>query len=393
MPTHHSNPDRRQFLSRTSLALASAGLATWPHATAASQARAGAPAAGKTLLRTLGRTGLKVPIVSMGVMNANNPELLKQAYEAGVRFYDTAQGYQGGRNEQMIGDVFTQLGVRDKVIIQTKIKFPRGAASDTRTQLINEFAVSLDRLQTKYVDILLIHNPSVEQMNDPGIVAALKELKQQKAVRFVGVSQHSDMAGVLDSAAQTGHYDVVLISYNVTMAEDAALATAIKAAAGKGVGIIAMKTQTAGRAKNLGALNQTAMLKWVLQHPEVATSVPGFTNADQLAESFSVASNLDLTADEKAWLADKNVRAALDFCRQCGTCLATCPRGVDVPTLMRTHMYAANYANFEQARATFEEVPAGASLGQCASCGSCVAECVTNVRIAERISDLKAIYA
>jgi succinate dehydrogenase/fumarate reductase-like Fe-S protein len=66
---------------------------------------------------------------------------------------------------------------------------------------------------------------------------------------------------------------------------------------------------------------------------------------------------------------------------------------VDVPTLMRTHMYAANYANFEQARATFEEIPAAASLGQCASCASCAARCAHNVAIAERIADLKAIYA
>jgi heterodisulfide reductase subunit C len=56
-------------------------------------------------------------------------------------------------------------------------------------------------------------------------------------------------------------------------------------------------------------------------------------------------------------------------------------------------MYAANYANFGQARATFEEIPAEASLGVCASCASCAARCANNVRIAERLADLKAMYA
>jgi len=389
-----SSPDRnrRQFLSQASLALASAGVAGLPRLSGAEPQGPAAPA-GKVIKRTLGRTALELPIVSMGVMNANNPDLLKQAYEAGVRLFDTAQGYQQGRNERMIGDVFTQMGVRDKVAIQTKIRFPRAAAGEIKTQFLSDFAGCLERLQTKYVDILLVHNPSVEQMNGPELVSALEELKRQKTARFVGVSQHGDMAGVLRSAADTGTYDVVLASFNVTLAADAALLAAIKAASARGVGIIAMKTQTGGRSRNLGTLNQTAMLKWVLRHPEITTAVPGFTNADQLAESFSVAAGLDYTQDEKAWLADKSVRAALEFCRQCGSCLPTCPGGVDVPTLMRTHMYAANYANFEQARATFEEIPAAASLGQCASCASCAARCAHNVAIAERIADLKAIYA
>ena len=243
------------------------------------------------------------------------------------------------------------------------------------------------------MDILLVHQPSVEQMNHAEMIAALDELRRQKTVRFIGVSQHSGQAGTLRSAAETGTYDVVMVGFNVTNAADGEFLAAIKAAAARGVGVVAMKTQTGGRARTLGALNQTAMLKWVLRHPEIATAVPGFTNADQLAESFSVASGLDYTAEEQSWLADKNVQLALDFCKQCGACLPGCPRGVDIPTLMRTHMYAANYANFEQARATFDEIPANASLRRCTACPECSARCIGNVRIGERLADLKTMYA
>ena len=401
MPSDNPKSSRRQFLSRTSLALASAGVvglprpwAVGPEAAAGQAKTAGAPAKGKGVIeRTLGRTGITLPVVSMGVMNANNPDLLKQAYEAGVRLFDTALGYQQGRNEKMIGDVVSQLGIRDKVIIQTKAPFPRAAAGEIKAKFLADFAGCLERLQTKYVDIMLIHQPSVEQMNNPEVVAALKELKQQKQARFIGVSQHAGQAGILKSAAETGIYDVVLVGFNITNASDGDFLGAIKAASAKGVGVIAMKTQTGGRARNLGALNQTAMLKWALQHPEIATAVPGFTNSDQLAESFSVASGLDYTAGEKAWLADKNVQLALDFCKQCGTCLPTCPSGVDIPTLMRTHMYAASYANFEQARATFNEIPENAGLKNCTDCAHCSARCVNNVRIGEQIAELKSIYA
>jgi len=356
-------------------------------------AEAQPPKAGAVIQRTLGRTGLKLPIVSMGVMNANNPDLLKQAYEAGVRLFDTAEGYQQGRNERMIGDVLSQLGIRDKVIVQTKVRYPRAPAGEIKAALMTSFAGCLERLQTKHVDILLIHQPSVEQMNNPEAVAALKELKQQKTARWIGVSTHADQAGILRSAAQTGIYDVVLASFNVTNAADGDLLAAMQAAAAKGVGVIAMKTQTGGRAKNLGVLNHKALLKWALRHTEIATAVPGFTNSDQLAESFSVASGLEYTPEEKTWLADKNVQLALDFCKQCGTCLPSCRRGVDIPALMRTHMYAANYANFEHARATFDEIPAKASLGNCADCATCSARCANSVRIGDRLADLRTMYA
>jgi len=393
MAADSPDKNRRKFLSQTSFALASAGVVGLPYRWMPGQQAPAAPVKGKTIIqRTMGKTGMKVPIVSMGVMNANNPEIVKQAYEAGVRLFDTALGYQQGRNEKMVGDVITQLGVREKVFIQTKIPFPRVAAGAMKERFLADFAGCLERLQTKYVDVLMIHQASVEQMNNPEIVAALKEAKQQKTARFIGVSQHQGQAGILNSAAETGIYDVILVGFNILNAEDADFLAAIKNAADKGIGIVAMKTQTGGRAKNLGQLNQNAMLKWVLQHPEIATAIPGYTNFDQLNESFAVASGLDLTGEEKAWLNDKNVKLALDFCKQCGTCLPTCPRGVDIPTLMRTHMYAACYANFDQSRATLEEIPENAGLRICADCAHCSARCTNHLRINEKIADLKTIY-
>ncbi len=389
------NPDqsRRQFLSQTSFAMAAAGVTAVPRSWLPRQQPA-APAKGKPIIqRTLGRTGIKVPVVSMGVMNANNPEVIKQAYEAGVRLFDTALGYQGGRNEEMVGSVFAQLGVRDKVVIETKIPVPRGMTTGIKDKILSDFAGCLKRLQTSYVDILMMHQPSVEAMNNPEIVAALREAKQQKTAKFIGVSQHAGQAGTLNSAAETGIYDVVLVGFNFTNAADQNFLQAIKNASAKGVAVIAMKTQTGGRNRNAGPLNQTAMLKWVLQHPEISTAIPGYTTFDQLNESFSVATGLDYTNEEKTWLADKNVMLALDFCQQCGSCLGTCPKGVDVPTLMRTHMYAANYTNFDQARRTLEEIPANAGLHNCSDCSDCSARCANRVRIGDRISELKLIYA
>ena len=67
----------------------------------------------------------------MGVMNADNPALVKRSFEMGVRHFDTASGYQKGRNEEMLGSVIKELKVRDQVIIATKIPRP-GPRSWTR---------------------------------------------------------------------------------------------------------------------------------------------------------------------------------------------------------------------------------------------------------------------
>ena len=72
------------------------------------------------LRRTLGKTGLTLPVVSMGVMNADIPGLLRRGYELGIRHLDTAAVYQNGRNEEMVGQVIKEMGVRDKVVISTK---------------------------------------------------------------------------------------------------------------------------------------------------------------------------------------------------------------------------------------------------------------------------------
>ena len=103
--------------------------------------------------------------------------------------------------------------------------------------------------------------------------------------------------------------------------------------------------------------------------------------------------DLEYTEDEKRFLADNEMMMGLGFCRQCRACVASCPHGVEVPELMRTHMYAAQYSNFRQARVTLDEIPAGRSIAACKGCDTCSAKCAHHVDIAYRIENLKLMYA
>lgn len=360
---------------------------------------------GGAIRRALGKTGIEIPVVSMGVMNADMPGLLRAAYDLGIRHFDTAANYQFGRNETMVGSVIRELGARDKVTIATKghtRQQRRGlSAEDSKKKLLAAFEGSLRRLGTDYVDILYIHDvSSAEDMNEPGALEALREFKKSGKARLVGVSTHTGMADVLNEAARGGFYDVVLASYNFTMADDEELERAIGNAAKKGIGVIGMKTM-AGGDRGPGADTRDgyaretitrACFKWALRDERVTTVIPGFTTREQLELDFSVARDLSLGAEEKRFLADNKVKLGMGFCRQCGACLASCPRGADVPSLVRTHMYAAQYGNLPAAREALDAIEPGRGAEACRSCASCGARCARAVDIPRRIEELKLLW-
>jgi len=386
------NLSRRKFLAGTGSALAFAPMGLGlPASVAAAQSPA-------IIKRKLGRTDIEVPIVSMGVMNADNPAVIQGSYNLGVRFFDTARLYLNGRNEEMVGKVIKDMGVRKDVCIQTKgwygnrnLDLRKSTPEQRKQDLLKEFDSSLAALQTDYVDTFLLHDPDVAQMTDSGIKEALAEMKKRKKARYIGVSTHTREADVLNAAMKEGIYDTVTVSFNFTRNDDTALLAAIKNAAKAGIGIIAMKTQASGRGQTV-RVNQTAALKWVLRNLEITTAIPGYMNFDHMKEDFSVAYGLDYTDAEKKFLSDRNLQAFVQFCRQCSTCRSSCPKGVDIPTLMRTHMYAAKYGNFVHARATLDEIASNVGLKNCVDCSDCGAKCANYVGIADNIRDLKAMY-
>ena len=343
------------------------------------------------------------PVVSMGVMNADNPEVLAESYNMGVRHFDTAWYYQRGRNEEMVGDVITNLGARDQVIIATKILLREGSktAKEKKAIFLERFEQSLSRLKTDYVDILYLHDVTgISQINVPEIREAFSELKEKKKIRHIGFSTHRNMAEVIEEAMKTDFWEVILVAYNFAMADDAGLLTTLQKAAAKGIGLVGMKTQAGGgwwrnsrqkTEKLSGTLSQTAMLKWVLQHPFITTAVPGYTSFEHMKEDVSVAYDLSYSKDEIKFLEDRDIKLSLGFCRQCQQCLASCPNQVDIPTLMRVHMYLYQYQNTEHAYAVYESMGKQKALDPCRLCNTCSASCANHVAIPQKIEALKQL--
>lgn len=388
--------NRRDFIVKPMLWAGAATLIGKSESLFADAATPNAP----LLHRTLGKTGISLPIVSMGVMNADIPGLLRRAYELGIRHFDTAAGYQQGRNEEMVGSVIKEMGVRDKVVISTKQpsrNHPQSSAQAKRL-FIEGVESSLKRLQMDHVDILYHHGvDSVEDAQAEGPLEGLQSLKKDGKTRFLGLSTHKTV-DVVPEVIRLRIFDVALVTLNYTMAHDTEILSTIQRAAQAGLGIVAMKTQAGGRVKpdpklpkELPPESQTALLKWVLNHEFVTTAIPGFSAYEHLEQDFSVARDLGYTEQETKFLADKSFMATVQFCQQCGACKEECPKQVDIPVLMRSHMYALQYRNTGMAREALASAAPGRGLDACANCHVCPVTCRNAVQIARKIDDLKTL--
>ncbi|MZP55542.1 MAG: oxidoreductase, partial [Bacteroidales bacterium] len=302
--------------------------------------------------RTLGKTGLKVPVVSFGVMRSDNSSLCRAAHDKGLRLFDTANGYLGGNSEIMLGNLFREYP-RDSFILCTKVKpgtdnNGKPTAQTTPEKFLELFNVSMSRLKLDYVDILHVHDMSNPELFDhKPLINTLKQLKKDGKIKFIGFSTHRNEPLVIDAAADTDIWDVILTQYNYRLAYLPELQKAIKKAASAGIGIIAMKTMAGGgfldRDKTK-RVNTTAALKWVLSNPDISTAIPGMTNFDELELNVKVLEDIELTENEKSDLVASLNEPGL-ICSGCRKCLEECPERLQIPEIMRAYMYAYGYSN------------------------------------------------
>jgi len=350
------------------------------------------------IYRTLGRTGMRVPVVSFGVMRSDNAALCRAAYEKGIRLFDTANGYQNGNNETMLGNLFREYP-RDSFYLATKVK-PAGVDRDgkpssqtTADDFLSKFNTSLSRLKMDYVDILYIHDISnIELLEFKPVVNAVKKLKKEGKIRFMGFSTHRNEPLVIDAAASMGDWDVILTSYNFQQAYRKELDAAVKKAAAAGIGIVAMKTLAGGGfmdKEKTKPINTTAAIKWVLSNPDIHTTIPGMTTFDHLDLNLKILTDITLSDQEKTDILVAGTQPGL-FCSGCRQCIPACPLNLPVPDLMRAYMYAYGYSNPSQALSLLTEL--GTGTDPCRVCtGGCKVKCSRNFNVSEKIADISRL--
>jgi predicted aldo/keto reductase-like oxidoreductase len=186
-----------------------------------------------------------------------------------------------------------------------------------------------------------------------------------------------------------GIYDVIMTAYNFRQTNISEIDEALAYANANGIGIIAMKTMAGGywdKDRN-EAINKKASLKWSLKNEHIHTAVPGFSTFDQMYEDLSVMEDLQLTEQETLdlKLAETNFPTGI-FCQQCGTCLSQCKKHYDIPTAMRSYMYAYGYQNLKLAQLCLKD--ARLPEDPCSECDSCRVKCTMEFDVRRKLIDI-----
>ena len=345
----------------------------------------------KFVYRTLGRTGIKVPVISMGVMNTNDSALVREALDSGMVMLDTAQTYQRGQNEGMIGEVLTGRA-RESYVIATKARLPNNQTTGLYTEEATEEAflrkvdINLKNLGLEYVDIYYHHNVWKREsaLYEP-ILKALEKVKKEGKARFVGITTHMNEPEVIQAAVDSKVYDVILTSYNFQQKHYAEVRSAISRAAKAGIGIVVMKAIRGGSRQTPTVENPAAALKWVLQDTNVHTIVPGFTTFDEMNVDIAVAGNPLLTDPEKRDL-EKVASVSGLYCQGCRQCLGQCSEHLPIPDLMRAYMYTYGYRNLGHA----QDLVLSLNLPDrvCEDCTLCPVKCSVGFNVSAKIRDV-----
>jgi predicted aldo/keto reductase-like oxidoreductase len=345
----------------------------------------------KLVYRTLGRTGLKLPVINMGVMNSDNPNLIRTALDSGIVLLDTAHAYMQGRNEEVIGSV-VKGRPRDSYMIGSKVSLPQDRTTGrytegaTEVEFLKKLDLSLKRLGIDHVDILYSHNVSQrESASYEPVLNAMTKAKKAGKFRFAGITTHTNEPEVIHAAVDTKFYDVILTAYNYQQKHVAEVRDAIARAARAGVGIVGMKAIRGGYRQTPSVKSSAAALKWVLQDPNVHTIVPGFTTFDQLEVDLAVMEDIRLNDTEKKDLQKEASLPGL-YCQGCRECVRQCVARLPIPDLMRAYMYVYDYRNLSMA----QDLVLSLALpsGVCGECGLCPVKCSIGFPVREKIRDV-----
>jgi hypothetical protein len=385
-----SNSSRREFLS-AGLMLPVAGASHHMGLFQLSGKPATAPAAPFKLdYRTLGRTGLKVTTVGFGCMITSDPSVITRAADIGVNYFDTARGYQHGNNERMVA---AALGAKRKeIVLSTK------SEAKDKASLLKELDISLSELKTDYVDIWYLHAHDTPESIHDDMIEAQQIARQQGKMRFAGMSTHA-LPKMAEWTVKKKAFDVVLTVCNFS--SDQPMQDAIAAVAATGTGVVGMKVMAGGfrsvkpsdpvykKLQQDGAM--LAALKWVLNKPHIATTIPSMTDMDQLDENLKAMAHPFGASDEKLLAAHLEQIRPL-YCRMCGQCDGACQKGLPVADVLRFLTYADGYGQFALGRERFQELSAEHAAVRCGDCAECTVQCPHGVRVSDRMARAQELF-
>lgn len=328
---------------------------------------------------TLGRTGLTVSKTAFGTVPIQRlPEadaivLLRQAYDGGITFFDTADTYT--TSEMRVGKAFE--GMMHKITVATKVS-PR-----TYQEASAHIENSLRALKTDCIDLLQLHNPPQCYADHDGTTPLDAALAYQKKgyVRHIGFTSHS--LSVAEQAVQSGLYQTLQFPLNALSGPaDEALIQACEKAQ---MGVIAMKPFGGGIIKQA-----SVTFTYFSQHPNVVP-IYGMQRQSELRELLELEAAPPLM---DAYM-KKQTRQMINaiggqFCRGCGLCNKACPQGIQISSCNRMGDFLSRNTLTTYLTAKWRD--AMEKTRACTECGACVQACPYGLDVRSQMRDSYEIF-
>jgi len=254
--------------------------------------------------RPLGQTGHQVRIFSLGGQATleksgtkdESVAIINRAIDLGVNYIDTAAAYGRGISETYIGEVMKTR--RKEVFLASKTN---DRTYDGSMRLLER---SLKNLQTDHLDTWQLHNVRTQDDLDrifakDGAIKALESAREQKIVRFVGITGHRDPF-ILKKGIEQYPFDSILMALNAADKHNASfIDNLLPTAVEKKIAIIGMKIPARGRIfRDGGITTMEQAMRYVLTLP-VNTIIVGISTVKELEENVQIAANFKPYTEEE----------------------------------------------------------------------------------------------
>lgn len=281
-------------------------------------------------MNRLGASGLSVGEIGLGCMSLGTDEkkataLIQEALDRGVNLLDTADLYDSGRNEELVGKAIR--GRRDRVVLATKVGNRRIPGQEgwvwdpSKAYILSAVKDSLRRLGTDYIDLYQLHGGTLD---DPigETIEAFEQLKREGVIREYGIS--SIRPNVIREYAARSSIVSVMNPYSIV--DRRAEETVLPLLGEKGISVIARGPVASGvlaagrepvkglpdyELEELKALREQLQkltipgrslsqlaIRYSLSHPAVAAVIPGASTREQLLQNIAAADAGGLTAED-----------------------------------------------------------------------------------------------